>query len=462
MRRTVLTLLLLTASVAPSLAAPLGLAWGVVSEPAVAGAMAPGRVAEHIEFLQAHGWTAIRLRALGREDLPEHAAVLSFDDPASAARYVLPLLELYDMPAVVTVGLEQGRDATLAPALAALARSPWIELVPRVDAPRGPANSDELRCAPPAPASASEEPSLTALRAALAAQVDLLRRVTGVPPSAVAWAPGTWSGPGEKVAASLGLTVQLPTFDTMPPQLAGFRVARYAMPSWAGIWAIAQTAVRWDPAQHPVRFVEVDAGWVCAGGDPQARLQRILAVVRQLGLNGVRLLPGDGGGAWFPTAAAPMLGDVVGPLARALHAAGVSWVAVDVPATGDSGRDVALSSDLARAVDIDVAVLPPGADDRLGEAIQYVRPAARLAWRSGDGGQRAFRLAPFAPEQATQRGATVTASDVGGANREATHLAVGGWEWLGLPVELAERGLHGSLRSLAAFALPTADPRANR
>jgi hypothetical protein len=460
MRRSLtLLFLLLAAGVARASATPLGLAWGVVSEPASEGTTAPGRVAEHLEFLQAHGWQPIRLRDLGRTGDTAQAVVLSFDDPSSAALYVLPLLELYGMPAVVTVGAAQGVDPAVAPALAALARSPWIELVPRVDAAGEPGEGDAVRCGAPLAATPGEEASLSALHAALTAQLALLRRASRAAPTAVAWAPGTWSGAAEAVAASLGLATQLPTFDTMPPLLAGSRIARYAMPSWAGIWAVAQAAVRWDPARHPVRFVEVDAAWVCAGGDPAARLQRILAVVRRLGLNGVRLLPGDAAGAWFPTTAAPVRGDVVGPLARSLRAAGVSWIAVDVPATGNGGLDVELGSDLARAVDLDVAVLPPtaGAGDRLGEAILYMRPAAQLAWRSGSGANpRAFGLAPLAPGLGPRRGATVAAANVRGADREATDLAIAGWEWLGLPVELAESGLRGPLHGLAAFALPAA------
>ncbi|HXT20849.1 MAG TPA: hypothetical protein VN923_08880, partial [Thermoanaerobaculia bacterium] len=309
-------LLLLAAGAAPLLASPLGLAWGAVSEPAVDGTMAPGRVAEHLEFLRSHGWQPVALRDLAGGGLPAQAVVISFDDPASAARYVLPLLELYRMKAVVTVGAEQGRDPALAPALVSLASSPWIELVPRVDLAPTRENGDPVLCGSLG-AAPGEEPALSALRAALATQVERLRGVTGIAPTAVAWAPGTWSGSAEAVAASLGLTIHLPTFTTMPPPLAPPGVARFAMPSWAGVWAVAQAAVRWDPDQHPVRFVEVEAGWVCAGDDPQARLQRVVAVVRRLGLNGVRLLPGDGAGAWFPTNAAPMRGDVVGPLARA-------------------------------------------------------------------------------------------------------------------------------------------------
>src|SRR6185436_243934 len=123
-----------------------------------------------------------------------------------------------------------------------------------------------------------------------------------------------------------------------------------------------QAGAHWDPRDHPVRFVEVDAAWICAGGDPKARVARIVEVVRRLGLNGVRLLPGGPAGAWFVTAAAPVRGDVVGPLARALHDAGVRWVIVDLPAgSGDPGRDVALGLDLSRTVDADVAVLPAAA-----------------------------------------------------------------------------------------------------
>lgn len=448
-------------------ASPLGLAWGVVSEPVRGGSIPPGRVAEHLEFLQTHGWKAVRLSELASSDQSAQQVVLSFDDPVSAARYVLPLLELYRVPAIVTVGQAQGADPTVTPALALLARSPWIELVPRVDlAPGVAANGGlEVRCDPPAAGSLSEMNGLTELRAELAGQLERLRAVSGATPTAVAWAPGAWSGSAEAVAVSLGLGTHLPSFSTIPPPLASPRVARYSIATWAGIWAIVQAGARWDPDLHPIRFVEIDAAWLCAGGDPEARLRRITAVVRNLGLNGVRLVPGDLTGAWFPTTAAPVRGDVVGPLSRALRAAGVRWIAVDVPETGDTGRDIALASDLARAVDLDVVLLPAGAQesDRLGEAILYARPAARLGWRGAAGpGDRSFRLTPFAPHQQASCGATVVASDVARANHQGVDLALAGCEWVGLPIELAETGLRDSLSSLAAFALPSAGKHTER
>jgi peptidoglycan/xylan/chitin deacetylase (PgdA/CDA1 family) len=438
--------------------APLGLVWGVVAEPAGEGALTLGRLAEHLEFLQAHGRQAVRATELAAGSAPAQSVLLTFDDPAGAARYVLPLLELYQTPATVTVSAAQLADASLAPALATLAHSPWVELVPRVE----PAIADEqpeVRCAPTAVV--DEEAALSRLRAALAEQVSALHDRTGRAPVGVAWAPGTWSGPAEAVAKSLGLTLQLPTFTTMPPEFDGrsTRVALFAVPSWAGIWAVAQASARWNPDDHPVRFVEVDAGWICSGNDPATRVAEIVGVVRKLALNGVRLRVGDAQGVWFPTTVTTVRGDVAGPLARTLHRAGVRWVAVDVPTTGDRGRDVALAADLARAVELDVALLPAGAtaQDRLGEAVQYVRPAARVGWRGEAGlGERAFRLTPFATDRPAERGATVASAAVAAANQEATDLAIGGWDWVGLPIELARSGLDRSLRSLAAFALPNA------
>lgn len=454
MRSWTLALLLSVLSIPAVQAAPLGLAWGVVAEPATAGAITPGQMAEHLEFLQAHGWQAVRGGGPGGAGLDERSVLLSFDDPASALRYVVPLLELYQMPAVVTVGPGQAADPALAPVLAGLAASPWVELLPRVDAEAGAAEAPAVRCeASVAGSAGQEEKRLSRLSRSLAAQVARLREITGVAPAGVAWAPGTWSGPGERVAAGLGLTVQLPAFKGMPPPLDPPRLARYEVASWAGIWALVQASAHWDPRDHPVRFVEVDAAWVCAGGDPRARIARIVEVVRRLGLNGVRLLPGGPAGAWFETAAAPVRGDVAGPLARALHDAGVRWVIVDLPSTsGDPGRDVNLALDLSRAVDADIVVLPAARPrDRLGEAVWYVRPAARLAW-SDEG--RTFHLAPSAPGQQAPRGLTVSSTTVAAADAEAARQAVAGWEWIGLPVELAEAGVRSGLRSLAAFALP--------
>ena len=455
MRSATLAFLFAALAGPPAAAVPLSLAWGVVAEPATAGAHTPGQVAEHLEFLQAHGWRAIRASDLGGTS-NERSVLLTFDDPASALRYVVPLLDLYRMPAVVTVGPSQAADPALAPVLAGLAVSPWVELLPRVEAEPAESGAPAVRCGAADPDRRGED-RLSRLSRTLTAQVARLREITGATPTAVAWAPGTWSGPEEAVAASLGLTVSLPTFTGMPPPLDPPRLARYAVPPWAGIWALVQASVRWDPRDHPVRFVEVDAAWICAGGDPQARIARVAEVVRRLGLNGVRLLPGGPAGAWFETAAAPVLGDVAGPLSRALRDAGARWVVVDFPpASGDPNRDMALAADLARAVDADVAVLPAsaGPPDRIGDAVRYVRPAVRLAWRDRDGDGHAFHLAPDAPGAAASQGLTVSSTTVAAADAEATRRAVSGWEWIGLPVELAEAGLGISLRSLAAFALP--------
>ncbi|HKH48413.1 MAG TPA: hypothetical protein VKM72_27440 [Thermoanaerobaculia bacterium] len=460
MRSQILAALVLSALVGSSAAAaPLGLAWGVVAEPATAGAHTPGQMAEHLEFLQAHGWRAVRSRDLGGAELGERSVLLGFDDPASALRYVVPLLDLYQMPAVVTVGPAQAADPAFAPVLKDLAASPWVELLPRVEREPGAEGAPAVRCeAGAVDPAARERETLARLSRTLADQVARLREVTGVAPVGAVWAPGAWSGAGERVAAGLGLTVQLPTFTGMPPWLDPPRIARYAVPSWAGVWALVQASVHWDPQNLPVRFVEVDAAWVCGGGDPGARVARVVEVVRRLGLNGVRLLPGGPAGAWFPTTAAPVRGDVVGPLAQALHDAGVRWVVVDLPIpSGNPGRDVTLVTDLARAVDVDLVVLPAASrpEDRLGEAVLSVRPAARLAWRDGGGaGERAFHLAPLTPGRQASRGLTVAATTVAAADAEAASRAVAGWDWIGLPVDLAEAGLAVSLRSLAAFALP--------
>src|SRR5262249_54994815 len=151
MRSSTLALLLPALAGAPTAATPatpatpaasLGLAWGLVAEPATAGAHTPGHVAEQLEFLQAHGWRAVRsgdpARAGGRPVL------LSFDDPASALRYVVPLLELYRIPAAVTVGPAQAADPALAPVFQGLAASPWVELLPRVE--REPETGTAVRC----------------------------------------------------------------------------------------------------------------------------------------------------------------------------------------------------------------------------------------------------------------------------------------------------------------------------
>src|SRR5262249_45730549 len=151
MRATAFALLLLPALGAPSIAAaPLGLAWGAVAEPARPGALTPGQLAEQLEFLQAHGWRAVRSGEAGSAG-DGRSVLLSFDDPATALRYAVPLLELYRMPAVVTVGPAQAADPGMAQVLRRLAASPWVELVPRVEMEPAEARGSTVRCTAGAP-----------------------------------------------------------------------------------------------------------------------------------------------------------------------------------------------------------------------------------------------------------------------------------------------------------------------
>jgi hypothetical protein len=442
----------------PAAATPLGLAWGAVAEPATATAITPGGLAEQLEFLRTHGWQPIRAAEVGGTE-GERTVLLGFDDPESALRYVVPLLELYEWPAVVSVNAAQAADPALRQVLAGLARSPWIELVPRVEPEFEDGGPSAVHCR----VEGTTDPTqgevlrLRRLRLSLAATVARLRE-SAAQPAAVVWAPSAWTGPAEAEAAALGLKVSLPTFTDMPPRLSAPRVARFALPAHSGISELVQASVGWDPRDHPVRFVEVDAAWVCADSDPAARVERLTEAVRELGANGVRLRPGGADGAWFETAAAPVRGDVIGPLARSLRAAGVRWLLVDLPAaSGDSRRDALLAGDLARALEADVVILPRSAsataDRELGEVVRRQRPATRLAW-AGEGAGRAFFFEPPGAErQNAERGATVLATTAGAANAEATARAIAGWSWLGLPVELAETGLASSLRTLAAFVL---------
>src|SRR5262249_55905432 len=143
----------------------------------------------------------------------ERSVLLSFDDPASALRYVVPLLELYRVPAAVTVGPAQAADPALAPVLQDLAASPLVELLPPVERDAEEEVGAVVRCtAGTVDPGRREEERGSRLRRTLSAQVGQLREITGAVPGGVAWAPGAWSGPVERVAASLGLTVQLPTF----------------------------------------------------------------------------------------------------------------------------------------------------------------------------------------------------------------------------------------------------------
>ena len=72
--------------------------------------------------------------------------------------------------------------------------------------------------------------------------------------------------------------------------------------------------------------------------------------------------------------------------------------------------------------------------------------------RADEGG--AFQADPEAPGRQPLRGLTVRSATVAAADAEAARRAVAGWEWIGLPVELAEEGIGISLRSLAGFVLP--------
>src|SRR5258707_11463838 len=120
------------------------------------------------------------------------------------------------MPAVVTVGPARAAAPAAAPVLDGLAASPWVELVPRVEEEAG-AGVPAVRCGAAAGPGRQPEERLSRLSRSLAAQVARLREITGAAPAAVAWAPGTWSGPGEAVADSLGRAVPCPALRRIPP-----------------------------------------------------------------------------------------------------------------------------------------------------------------------------------------------------------------------------------------------------
>ena len=192
--------------------------------------------------------------------------VLSFDTlRARALRSAA--FDIYRQPPWY-VGEDQGRDPALAPALAQLAASPWIELVPRVDlAPGAPADgqaSDQVRCGPPLAAMASEEPGLSALRATLAGQVERLRAVSGIAPAAVA-GRGAWKAPPSSRGASARAppATHLDATASRPPRAP-------LCPASGPALAVVQAGARCDPIT-PVLFGESTRRG-CRGGD-RARLQ---------------------------------------------------------------------------------------------------------------------------------------------------------------------------------------------
>src|SRR5690606_20894909 len=114
----------------------------------------------------------------------ERTVALSFDHAASAATFVLPLLELYDWRATVTVSTSDLAAPETAAALATLAASPLVDLAPRVEPGQGPMPSRELDCSGPANTSAgADEAALSRLRRELAALTASLAEISGSAPA---------------------------------------------------------------------------------------------------------------------------------------------------------------------------------------------------------------------------------------------------------------------------------------
>jgi peptidoglycan/xylan/chitin deacetylase (PgdA/CDA1 family) len=271
-----------------------------------------------LEWLVGHGWRSVGVDDVlaaraGQQSLPPRAVLLCFDDAFASVRdRVLPLLELYDFRALVSVtgswieaGSDRGlgRDFASWDQLAELVASGRIEI-----ASHAYAGHEFLRATP----QGDREPALVArritpagtredeaawrarVREDLAANLDLVEQRLGVRPRVMTWPYGRTNGVLEEIAAELGCVLTFSLVAPAGPRAPRLPVARalprhtlYANPDLETFVALVEQ----DAAPRPVRALALDLAEVlgeaerAGGGDAafERALTRAAERVRSLG-----------------------------------------------------------------------------------------------------------------------------------------------------------------------------------
>lgn len=247
------------------------------------------QLAGHFAWYKHQGFKVVSLDDVlaaqrGERALPPKAILLTFDDGlASVFDSVLPLLQVFDYPAVVAlVGswledsskfpirygrADVGRSAFLSnEQLQALAKSPLIEFASHsYDLHRGMLANENQQTQPAAVVrvwdsrlrSRENGPEYERrIREDLRASVDSIARLTGKKPRAMVWPFGEFTGPGARIASELGMSVGMTLTEgrnTIPGALMSLKRNLVSKRT-----DLNRLAVMFSERDHsPVRFVDV-------------------------------------------------------------------------------------------------------------------------------------------------------------------------------------------------------------
>ena len=313
-------------------------------------AISTANLISHFQWLRVHGFVpvsieqVVRARA-GTERLPDKAVLLTFDDGfKSTYTHVLPLLELFDYPAVaavVTGWIEQepgvvqaGRVLTRQDFLSwdeirELERSGLVEIASHShDFHRGivgnPQGNEQPAAVTRAYAHGRYEDSgryRARIARDLAASARLIAERTGRAPRVVAWPYGASNAALGETAHDLGMSVALTLAEGRNELVVGSRrltLGRHLIRGNPGVEALA-TALLHEPARPVVRAAQVDLDYVY-DEDParqEANLGLLLDRIKALGISHVFLQafadPDADGGAqqlYFPNRHLPVRADL--------------------------------------------------------------------------------------------------------------------------------------------------------
>jgi len=387
---------------------------------------------QQLEWLAAHDYTAVRIDDLlaaqaGERPLPERAVLLTFDDGlASVRERVLPLLRLYDFPAVVSIvgawteTAGAGPSAYLGDGSRARRYATWDDLRELVDSglveiashsyaghtfvpsdPQGNLGQSyvtrRFESDPREPGRGAREEEaayLARVNKDLERNLDLIEQRLGLRPRVMTWPYGRSNGAIETLASELGATVTLGLRKGVATAERLVSIPRHTprdLPSL--VWQLHLP----DP-EPPVRSVTLDLERL-DDENPAARarnLERAALMVAELGVNRVYLKAfatdqeGLARAAYFPSGALPMRRDLLNHAAHLLREdAGVevyAWLPVRGLSTAAADPFcliepdhiyLELSEDLARSAAVDGLLL----HDRVEEGESSEALADRIVRR---------------------------------------------------------------------------------
>lgn len=302
---------------------------------------------DHFTWLRLNGFTVVSIDQLiaarnGGPPLPERAVLLTFDDGRSSiATHVLPLLELFDYPAVVSIVtdwigsdpdvVQAGRNLTANDFLTwdqirELSGHELIEIASHSHAmhlgiignPEGNEQPAAVTLRYADGAYETEEAYTARIRDDLSRSVELIESNTGRRPRVLTWPFGAYNRIGVEIASELGLDVTLTLSDARNFADDLSVVARHLIEANAGVDDLGWSLLH--PAPVPVvRAAQVDLDYVY-DPDPEqqeANLGILLDRIQAMEITHVFLQafadPDADGGAqalYFPNRYLPMRADL--------------------------------------------------------------------------------------------------------------------------------------------------------